>query len=70
MKNENPQDFNLEMNGRTHRVTLTPMPKGRIMKVHTPDGKAYAATAVRPAEEPAQAARWMLNHHKLFKDRR
>lgn len=58
--------LNLEHNGNLHLVTIKIMPKGKIIRVHTADGGRSAATSVRPPEPPEEAARWLLEHHKMF----
>ena len=58
--------INLEHAGNHHLVTIKTMPKGRIIRVHTADGERSAATSVRPSEPPEAAARWLLEHHKMF----
>lgn len=61
------KQITLEHGGRHHLVTLKPMPKGTIVQVHAADGPGSAATSVRPAERPEAAARWLLDHHKMFR---
>ena len=59
-------ELSIRHGGRHHRVSLKPMPKGTIVRVHTADGAASAATSVRGAEPPEAAARWLLEHHRIF----
>lgn len=63
----NHRQLRIHHAGRQHLVTLKPMLKGTIVEVHTPDGGASAATSVRPPEPPEAAARWLLDHHRIFK---